>query len=84
MISLKSLLKEGDGNKYYIGGDAYDGGVDCIVYVNGKKVYKGWRAGEHDWTYKKKDYENIDKMLDQIAKDNGLTSHKDFKRKVLN
>jgi len=79
MIKLKDLLTEAK-NRYSIGGDAYDGGVDCIVYVNGKQVYKGWRAGEHDWEYKKKEYSDIFKMLDQIAKDNGLKSHKDFKR----
>jgi len=82
MIKLINLLKEAK-NKYEISGDRYDGGVDCIVYVNGKKVFKGWTAGDHDWTYKKKDYDTLDKMLDQIAKDNGLQSHKDFKRKEI-
>ena len=30
--------------------------------------------------YKKKKYDHINKLLDIIAKDNGLKSHKDFKR----
>ena len=81
MIKLKKLLKEANSKNYYtIGGDPYDGGVDMEVYVNDKSVYTGWRAGNHDWEYKKKKYNHIDKMLDVIAKDNNLKSHKDFKR----
>lgn len=80
MINLKSLISESKKNYYTIGGDRYDGGVDLEIFVNGKKVYKDWAAGDSDWEYKKKEYDHIDKLLDVIAKDNGLKSHKDFKR----
>ena len=79
MIKLKELIKEAK-NYYNLSGDRYDGGVDLTIYVNGNQVYKDWSAGDHDWTYKKKDYDHIDKLLDKVAKDNGLKSHKDFKR----
>jgi hypothetical protein len=83
---LRNIIREEihrltESNNYYtIAGDPYDGGVDVEVFVNGKRVYKGWRAGDHDWEYKKKKYGHIDKMLDVIAADNHLKSSKEFKR----
>ncbi len=69
------------GKTYYeIGGDRYDGGVVFNVYVKGKHVHSDILDGDQDFEYKKKKYNYIDKVMDAIAKDNGLKSHKDFKR----
>lgn len=68
------------GNYYTIGGDRYDMGVVFAAYVDGKKVADQILDGDDDFVYKKKKYNYIDKVMDAIAKDHGLRSHKDFKR----
>jgi hypothetical protein len=79
----KASLEEANmkGKTYYeIGGDRYDGGVVFNVYVKGKKIHSDILDGDHDFVYMKKKYNHVDKVLDAIAKDNGLKSRKDFKR----
>ena len=74
-------ITESRDNYYKIGGDRYDGGVVVHVYVRGKKVYDEIIDGQQDYKYKGKEYRNIFKLLDAIAKDHsGVSSGKDFRR----
>ena len=76
-----SMVTESRNNYYKIGGDRYDGGVVVHVYVRGKKVYDEIIDGQQDYKYKGKEYRNIFKLLDAIAKDHsGVSSGKDFRR----
>lgn len=68
------------GNYYEIGGDRYDGGIVFNVYVNGEEVHKDILDGDHPYVYNGKKYDNVNKVLDVIAKDNGLSSGADFNR----
>ena len=76
-----SMVSEAKKNYYEIGGDRYDGGVVVKVYANGKEVYSDILDGEQNYKYKGKEYDNIDKLLDAIAKRTpGVSSWKDFER----
>lgn len=74
------INEEKSGNYYKIGGDRYDGGIVVKVFVNGKEVDDQLLDGEQDYNYKGKKYGHVNKYLDAVAKDHGLSSHKDFKR----
>lgn len=69
-------------NYYKIGdpGDRYDGGMPLKVFVNNKEVYYELLDGEQDFTYKKKTYNHIDKLLNAIAADHGLPNGDAFER----
>ena len=76
-----SMVTESRNNYYEIGGDRYDGGLVVHVYVRGKKVYDEILDGEWPYKYKGKEYENINELLDAIAKDHpGVSSARDFRR----
>lgn len=72
-----------NGNYYKIGGDRYDGGIVVKVFVGGKEVDDQLLDGEQDYEYKGKTYGHVNKYLDAVAKDHGLSGHKDFTRKQM-
>ena len=64
-------------------GDRYDGGLQYVIYHNGKKVYQSdFIDGEQDMEYKGQKYDNYKSFISAIAKDKGIDPNQILKNKL--